>query len=222
LWRATPFFKASAINPRPAVTTFYLIRHAERLGDQAMLVGRSGGLHLSSPGKIQAERLANHLAREPISHVLSSPVERARETAAPLARRLGVTVDIAPALTEINSGAWTGRTFPELDATDAQWRRFNQLRSLTRIPSGETMVEVQARFVSEMLRLQEEFPHAGIALVSHSDPIKIALACFLGAPLDFYDRLEIGLGSVSVVTLGPGGAKVMRLNDTPRPEMPAA
>ena len=54
----------------------------------------------------------------------------------------------------------------------------------------------------------------GIVLVSHADPIKIALAGFLGAPLDFYDRLEIALGSISVVALGDGGAKVLGVNET--------
>jgi probable phosphoglycerate mutase len=65
-----------------------------------------------------------------------------------------------------------------------------------------------------MLRLRERFPHEGVALVSHADPIKIALACFLGAPLDFYDRLEVSLASVSVVALDEGGPRILRLNET--------
>lgn len=196
------------------MTTFYLIRHAERAGDQETLVGRKAGFPLSAHGRDQAARLGRHLGQEPIAHVFSSPVERARETAEAVARALGLIVGILPGLHEIDAGTWSGKTFRELDAGDARWRRFNRLRSLTRIPGGEAMVDVQARFVGEMLRLHEQFPDEGIALVSHADPIKIALAAFLGAPLDFYDRLEIGLASFSVVSLDDGGPKVLRLNAT--------
>lgn len=196
------------------MTTFYLIRHAERIGDQQMLAGRTAGLHLTTAGREQAARLALHLAREPIEHVCSSPLERARETAEPLAQRRGLVVDILPSLHEVDSGGWTGGTFRELDVASAEWRRFNRLRSLTRIPHGETALAVQARFVGEMMRLHEALPNAGIALVSHADPIKIALATCLGAPLDFYDRLEVGLASYSVVTLDDAGPKVWRVNAT--------
>jgi probable phosphoglycerate mutase len=201
------------------VTTFYLIRHAQRSGDQAMLAGRMPGLHLTTTGKMEAVRLARHLTREPISQVLSSPIERACETAEPLARLLGLVVGVTPAITEIDCGAWTGRTFRELDAGDVQWRQFNRLRGLTGIPAGETMATVQARFMGELLRLREAYPDHGIALVSHADPIKVALACFLGAPIDFYERIEIGLASVSVVTIDDRGPRVVRLNETARPEL---
>ena len=195
--------------------TFYLIRHAEREGDQTLLAGRMPGLHLTAPGRVAADRVAGRLAAEPITQVLSSPMERARETAEPIARRLGLELEVRPELDEIDFGRWTGRTFHDLDATDEHWRLFNRVRSFTRIPGGEAMVEVQARFVALMLRLQEASPNGGIALVSHGDPIKMALACFLGAPLDVYSRLEVGLASVSVVTLDDQGGKVIRLNEAP-------
>lgn len=198
------------------MSTFYLIRHAERSGDPQMLAGRLEGYPLTAVGRMQADRLAQHLGREPIAHVFTSPVQRARETAEALARRFGLEANVSIAFGEIDAGAWTGSRFPQLDADDEQWRRFNCFRSGTPIPGGETMVGVQSRFVGEMLRLREAFPDDGIALVSHADPIKIALACFLGASLDFYDRLEIGLGSVSVVALEAWGAKILRLNDTAR------
>jgi broad specificity phosphatase PhoE len=197
------------------VTTFYLIRHAQRAGDQEVLAGRVGGLHLTATGREQALRVAHHLAREPIEHVFSSPLERTRETAEPLARARGLEVDVLPGIGEIDTGAWTGRRFPELDADDLQWQQFNRQRTLTPIPRGETALEVQTRFVGEMLRLRETFPDDGIALVSHADPIKYAIVCLLGAPLDFHDRLEIGLGSISVVTLDAGGPKVKRVNEIP-------
>lgn len=195
--------------------TFYLIRHAERSGDQSRFVGRTAGVHLTAGGLAAAERLARHLSRESISHVISSPLERARETAQPLARDKRVPLQISEAIGELEPGAWVNQSFSELDGSDEHWRRFNRFRSANRIPGGEAMVELQARFVSEMLRLRDAFPADGIALVSHADPIKIALACFLGAPLDFYDRLEISLGSVSILALDGWSARVLRLNDVP-------
>jgi broad specificity phosphatase PhoE len=197
---------------------FYLIRHAERSGDPTQLVARASGVHLTAAGRAAAERLARHLAREPIGHVISSPLERTRETAEPLARQKSVSVEFSDAIGEVDGGAWAGRTFSDLDAGEERWRQFNQFRSATRIPGGEAMVEVQARFVGEMLRLRDAYPHDGIALVSHADPIKIALACFLGAPLDFFHRIEISLGSVSVVELDGWSAKILRLNDVPTTE----
>jgi broad specificity phosphatase PhoE len=77
------------------------------------------------------------------------------------------------------------------------------------------MSQVQARFVGEMLHWRDTHPEQGIALVSHADPIKFALTYFLGSPLDFYDRIEIALASVSVVTIDSWSAKVQRLNDRP-------
>jgi broad specificity phosphatase PhoE len=179
-----------------------------------LLAGRTAGFDLTSFGREQAERIARHLEREPIQHILSSPVERARETAAPLARMKNIDVLISEAFTEIDAGDWTGRSFAELDRVE-RWQRFNRFRSGTIIPGGESMVRVQERFVGEMLRLRDAFPNDSLAIVSHADPIKIALACFLGAPLDFYDRLEISLGSVSVLSLDGWQAKVLRLNDVP-------
>jgi len=196
------------------VTTFYLIRHAERTGDQGALAGRLPGFRLSTPGQAQAERLARFLAHEPIAHVFASPLERTRETAAPLARALGLVVQDLAGIGEVDAGEWTGKAFRELDAGDARWRKFNALRATTPIPGGESAVAVQARFVGEMMRLREKFPEDGIALVSHADPIKIALATVLGAPLDFYDRIEVGVASASVVEWGDWGAKVMRMNVT--------
>jgi probable phosphoglycerate mutase len=198
------------------VTTFYLIRHGERLGDQTLLNGRLPGYSLTPAGRTAAERLAQHLAREPVQYLMSSPMERARETAEPLARVRGLQVEVSEAINEIDAGTWAGKTFPVLDVEDAAWRRYNHFRSGNPIPGGETAMAVQARFVGEMLRLRTRFPDAGVALVSHSDPIKLAIGFFLGVPVDFYNRIEIDLASVSVLTLDDWGARILRLNDRPR------
>ncbi len=151
------------------------------------------------------------LAGENIQHVSSSPMDRAQATAAPLARTRGVEVKIAKGIAEVDYGEWTGKSFDELEG-DAEWRAFNSFRSWARIPGGETMLEVQARFVAEMLRLQALYTKDGVALVSHGDPIRAAIAYFLGAPLDLFERMEIGIASVSEVVVDEFGARVVRLN----------
>jgi broad specificity phosphatase PhoE len=198
------------------MTTFYLIRHAERIGDQQQLVARTEGVRLTPAGEAHAAHLARHLADAPIRQVFSSPLERTRATAAPLAKAKGVAVELSSAIGEIDAGEFTGRTFPDLDANEERWRQFNHFRSGTRLPGGETSLEVQSRFVGEMLRLRATFPDDAIAMFSHADPIKIAVAYFLGTPLDLYDRLEIDLGSVSIVAMHDWGAKILRLNESPR------
>ena len=196
------------------MTTFYLVRHAEKDGPADLLSGRAPGLGLSAAGRRQAEQLAEALAHEPIGRVTSSPLARARETASPLAQRLGVPAGVSEALRDIDYGAWTDRTAESLQ-DDPDWQRFHGFRSGSRIPEGEFLADVQARVVREMLRLRSEVPEGGIALVSHSDPIKLAIAHFAGVPLDLFSRFEIDSASVSIVVLTDRDARIVGMNRCP-------
>lgn len=196
------------------MTTFYLVRHAEKDGPADLLSGRAPGLGLSAAGHRQAEQLAGALAHEPIGLVISSPLERARETALPLAQRLGVQAEVSEALRDIDYGAWTGRTAESLQG-DRDWQRFHGFRSGHGIPEGEFLADVQTRFVREMLRLLSRVPEGGVALVSHSDPIKLAIAYFAGVPLDLFGRFEIDSASVSIVVLTDRDARIVGINRCP-------
>lgn len=140
-------------------------------------------------------------------------MERAQETAEPIGAALRLPVQVSPALTEIEFGEWTGRTFGTLNA-DARWRQINTFRSGARIPGGESAAEVQARIVSELLRLRAAHRDDGMVLVCHGDPIRLALRFFFGLPLDLFDRLLVDLASVSVLALDEHGAQLRRLNET--------
>ena len=115
---------------------------------------------------------------------------------------------------EIDFGEWTGRTFDEL-ASDTRWMQFNRVRSTAVAPGGESLAGVQQRFVGAMRTWARAYPESRIALFSHADPIKTALAHYLDLPLDLFDRLEVGLGSISVVEADAGGGRVIRLNEIP-------
>lgn len=195
------------------MTTFLLIRHGCTDAVNKTIVGRQPGVHLNAEGKAQVQKLAIRLALLPIQHLCSSPLERAVESAKPLARRLRREVEICDGLTEIDFGEWVGHTLQELEAFPL-WSEFNTFRSGVRPPGGEMMVEVQARMAAEMTRLQERFPQGIVALFSHADPIRAALIHYLGASLDMYARLAMDVASVTILEVNPWGPMLIRLNDT--------
>jgi probable phosphoglycerate mutase len=182
------------------MTTFYLVRHGSNDMLPRALAGRLPGVHLNDQGRAEAERAVQRLKSRPIRHVFSSPMERCRETAEPIARAHNVPVGISEAINEVDFGEWQGAEMPAL-SNDARWKRWTKYRSGHRLPQGELMVVIQARVVSEMIRLKDLFPGDHIVLVSHGDPIRAALCHWLGIPLDFMARFEVSPGSVSVVML---------------------
>lgn len=188
----------------------YFVRHGSHgLVDRA-LAGRMAGVHLSTEGEEQAAELARHFETVPVSRILSSPIDRCRETAAPIAERCGVPVEIEPALTEIDCGAWTGAPFEQL-REDPRWHAWNAEREHTSIPDGESVPQVRQR----VMALLDELVGADrgpTLLVSHSDVIKTAVLTLLGAPLEHYNRLAVDPASVTTVDLWRNGGKVVRLN----------
>lgn len=193
------------------MTTFVLIRHAAHALVGHTIVGRAPGVQLSPAGLREAETLAERLEGSSIRALYSSPLERARATAAPLAARLRLQVRIAEELNEIDFGAWTNRTLAELHELE-EWRRFNIFRSGSRIPGGETMIEVQERVLALFERLCSDHPGQTVALISHGDVIKASLAHYLGVALDLFQRLEISLASVSMIKIERYGPEVLLIN----------
>ncbi len=195
------------------MTRLLFIRHAATDCVASRLAGRDSNVHLNAAGKVQGQRLAHSLKQLRIGKIYSSPQPRARQTAEFLAELTGETVTIAPQLDEIDYGEWTGQSFDDLRGI-AQWRNFNSLRSCTRIPGGELMIEVQARVLALMEILCRRHPAMTIALVSHADVIRGALAHCLGMPLDLVLRLEVSPASISIVAMQQYGPRVLCINNT--------
>lgn len=195
------------------MTRLIFIRHAATGCVASRLAGRDPNVHLSAAGKGQSRRLAHSLKQHRIGKIYSSPQPRARETAEFLAQLSGDTVAIAAQLDEIDYGEWTGRSFDELRGI-AEWRDFNSLRSCTRIPGGELMIEVQTRVLALMESLRQRHRAMTVALVSHADVIRGALAHCLGMPLDLLLRLEVSPASVSMVAMEEYGPRVLCINNT--------
>lgn len=195
------------------MTTFLLIRHAAHVLGSGVIAGRSAEAVLSPTGIEQAAKMAQRVASLPVKAIYCSPMMRTQQTARPLAERLGLAIQTSDALSEIDFGQWQGRKIDELRGEE-RWKQWNTFRSGTRAPGGELMGEVQARIVDFMLRLRVQHANESVAIVSHGDVIKAAVACFLGVPLDLFQRIEISLASVSVVVIGDYGPWVLGVNET--------
>lgn len=195
------------------MTTFLLIRHATHSLVDHTLAGQMPGVHLNAQGQRQAQRLAERLSHLPIRAIYSSPMERAVQTAEPLAAYFNLEVHCDQGFIEIDFGEWTGRRFDEL-SSDPRWQHWNTFRSSAPLPNKGMMVEVQARTIAALEGLHQQHPDQVVAIVSHSDVIKAAIAHYLGVHLDLFQRIEISPASVNVVAVHDWGAQVIRLNDT--------
>ncbi|MDQ4136142.1 MAG: histidine phosphatase family protein [Pseudomonadota bacterium] len=195
-------------------TMFFLVRHAAHELVDRVLCGRMAGVRLGDEGRAQARRVADRLAREPIAALHTSPLDRARETAAPIGERLRLEPEVREALNEIDMGEWSGRSFEDLEG-NLRWRSWNGARVVSRPPGGESMLEVQARVVGHLERTRADYPDRAVVLVSHADVIKAALLYGLGMPLDGYRLFDISPASISTLVMGDWGVKVLAMNEVP-------
>jgi broad specificity phosphatase PhoE len=193
------------------MTKFLLIRHGAHDLLGKVLAGRMPGVSLNSVGQQQATALPERLAGCEIHALYSSPMDRCRETAAPLAQARHQEPIIDPAFHEIDFGTWTSRTFTDLHP-DAEWQQWNTRRSLAQPPCGEAMATVQSRFIAGLHTLAGLHDGQTVAIFSHGDPIKSALLHFLGSPLDHMPSLEISPASLSVVHIHRDWHQVTLIN----------
>src|SRR5690348_14332632 len=155
-----------------------LIRHGNTDLLGRVLYGRMPGVHLNAQGCKQAELLAQKLRdRYRIDEVISSPMERAVETARFIADRQGLDVSIDGDINEVDCGSWMGKSFGELLESE-EWKRYNNLRSTSRAPEGEFVMEVQTRAwgaLERILARYRDMKDATAAMVSHGDVIRALL-----------------------------------------------
>jgi broad specificity phosphatase PhoE len=190
---------------------FYLIRHGTNDVLPRALAARLPGVHLNDEGRGEARRVADRLKNAPIRHLFSSPMERCVETAEPLAAALNLKLEISEPLNEVDFGDWKGAEMKVL-AADERWKQWNAFRTGHVLPNGETMIQIQCRIATEMIRLKSTFPNEHIALFSHGDPIRAALCYWLGMPLDFLPRLQVDTGSINIVRVDHATAIVQAIN----------
>jgi probable phosphoglycerate mutase len=208
------------------MTDLLLIRHATNdwVGTDR-LAGWTPGVHLNAKGQQEAQALAARLATWPIEAIYSSPLERAVETAEAVAAGHDLPVQLLDGVGESRYGDWTGQSIKELAKTP-DWMRVQVNPSGARFPNGESLGEMQARVVAALDHLQTLHPKGVIAVFSHADIVKAAVAYYAGIHLDLFQRLVVDTASVSWIRFTPHGPRLLRLNDTgalepPKPEKPA-
>jgi probable phosphomutase (TIGR03848 family) len=195
-----------------AATVVLLVRHGLTPTTGVKLPGRAPGLHLSDDGRRQADAAAERIGKLPkVAAVYSSPLERARETATPIARTLKLALRIERDLAELDIGEWTGLSLKQAGRRP-EWETIQRSPSSFRFPGGESFTEMQARITSALGRLVAKHPGHLVVAVSHADPIKAAVAQALGTPLDLFQRIMIATASISAVAYRRGGPAVLTVN----------
>jgi probable phosphoglycerate mutase len=161
--------------------------------------------------RIAAPASTNGRKRRSVAAVYSSPLERTRETAAPIADATGCQVQVDDGLLELDIGEWTG-----LDLKAArkrpEWSTIQRYPSGFTFPGGESFVDMQARIVACLERLRSAHPGEAIVAVSHADPIRAAVAHAMGTHLDLFQRVVISPCSLTAIAYGPGGPMVLTVN----------
>jgi probable phosphomutase (TIGR03848 family) len=188
------------------MATVILVRHGRTTANAAgTLAGRLPGVKLDDTGASQAERAGERLATVPLAGVVSSPLERCRQTARAIVRaQAGAPrVSMDRGITECDYGEWQGRPLKEL-AREKLWSTVQTQPSAAAFPGGESMAAMQARAVTAVRRHDaaveaEHGPAAVWVAVSHGDVIKSVLADALGMHLDLFQRLLIDPASISIV-----------------------
>jgi len=196
--------------------TILLIRHGENdFVKTSKLAGRLPGVHLNARGQKQAEALGEALKDVPIRVIYSSPLERALETAAPIASPHNLQIVPDPDLMDTNVGKWQGRSWKVLRRTKA-WKIVQSAPSRFRFPEGESFPETQLRVVNVIEQIvRKHRPPDVIAVVFHADPIKLAVAHFIGMPLDNFQKLACDTGSVTILAVHEMGASLLKLSQRP-------
>lgn len=186
------------------MTLILLIRHGQNNLVGKSLAGRMPGVHLNERGQQQAQALATALLHAPIKAIYSSPMERAQETAAPLAQAHGLVVEIEPGLNEVDIGEWQGRSLKQLSRLNA-WKTVQKQPSAFRFPQGETFAEAQARGVAALQAIAARHPEDVVACFSHADVIRLVTAYFLDVPLDSFQRIGADTASIAMLSIGKEG-----------------
>ena len=198
----------------PNSTLVLLVRHGQTPTTGQSLPGRAPGLHLADTGHAQAQRAADRIAELPkVDAVYASPLERARETAAPIGKALGQKVKIHRGLLECDFGDWTGAELKALMKLP-EWSTVQRAPSVFRFPNGESFTEMQTRIVGALDSIRAAHPGGVVVCVSHADPIKAAVAHAMGTHLDLFQRIVISTCSISAIAYTGGGPIVLTVNST--------
>jgi broad specificity phosphatase PhoE len=199
--------------------TLLFIRHGQSTWNvEQILPGQLPGVALTEVGRKQAQRLAESLAVLPITSIISSPLERAYDTAASVAGPHNLPVLTEDGLKDTDIAYWAGQKISELVKNDPAWKAYT--RDPTKAPEGiETFPQVQQRVVAAVehwLKLETTGNYP--AFVAHADVVKLLLAYYMGLDLIHAGWLHIENASVSMIEIGDSRPHVVAISWNPRPD----
>jgi probable phosphomutase (TIGR03848 family) len=198
------------------VTTVLFVRHGLTALTGPILAGWTPGIHLDERGRAQAAALGDRLRAVPLAAVVTSPLERCRETAALLLDGRSPVPELHEdeRLGEVRYGSWTGRELKDLHK-EPLWRVVQGHPSAATFPDGEGLAAMAARAVEAVRDWNARLgPDATYAVVSHGDVIKALVADALGLHLDGFQRIVVDPCSLSVVRYTELRPFLVRVNDT--------
>lgn len=197
--------------------TVILLRHGRTTANAGgILAGWMPGVQLDEAGAAQVGAVGERLSTVPLAAIVSSPLERCRQTAEAVAAGRGLEVRQDDRLGEARYGDWTGRAIKEL-VKEPLWKVVQQHPSAAVFPGpeGEGLAQTQARAVAAVRSWNATLaPDAVWLACSHGDVIKAILADALGLHLDQFQRIVVDPASISVVTYTDTRPFVLRVNDT--------
>ena len=176
------------------------------------MAGRLPGVHLNETGRKQVRALAEAMADWPVKAIYSSPLDRTMETAAPIAEALGIQVITEEGLSEIDVGEWQNRTLKELRRRKL-WKMVHLNPSRMQFPGGESFVDNQLRMRNTLEDIVSRHnPKDLVLCVSHSDPIKLVVAHYIGMALDMFQRISISPASITGLKFSEYPTRLLMLN----------
>ena len=195
------------------MTVLLLVRHGHTDAAGTRLTGWARGVHLNERGRAEAAALVDRLDGVRVEAIYSSPLERCRETAAPLAKARRLSVRVRRGFIEVGYGEWSGRPISQLRRTKL-WRQVMHTPSNVRFPGGESLLDVQARVVDTTFEISRVHPRGTVVVVSHADVIRLLVTHLAGMHPDHLQRLIIDTASISAIALGDQIPRLLKMNDT--------
>jgi probable phosphomutase (TIGR03848 family) len=216
---APPPTSLDQVSRLAGMATVILVRHGRTTANASgVLAGRTAGIRLDKVGSDQAAVVGERLRGLPLVSVVSSPLERCRQTARAIVEHQGGSPETPTekGITECDYGEWQGRALADLAKEDL-WSVVQNQPSAAVFPGGESLAAMQARSVAAIRRHDAVFeadhgPGAVWVAVSHGDIIKSILADALGMHLDLFQRINVNPASTSIVRYTAARPDVVAVN----------
>jgi broad specificity phosphatase PhoE len=186
--------------PPMGETTVFLVRHGITAWHEENRVLGQRDIPLSPAGVAQSEQVGATLGGVKLWEVLSSPLQRAIQTAEIIGRAAGIEVARDPRLIDMQAGKWTGMTYDEVAASE-EYQKFIRQPESERIPGGESLDEVRRRAVSAVDQALRDSPSGdALAIVTHAGIIRVLLTHYMGSPPANYHRVRVSPGSITILS----------------------